>query len=279
MEFQFLLSTKVIMKKGIRFEAGKVLRENLLEHVLIITDRGIKSAGLLEDIYKSLQDNDITFDEYYDVKPNPRDTDCDFAANKFRNKKIEGILTIGGGSAIDTAKAISILLANDGSIKDYEGISVAPIDPLPIISIPTTAGTGSEVTFWSIITDTKNEYKMAIGDPRIAPKVALLDTELTASLPAFIAASTGMDALTHAIEAYTCKVANPISDGMALHAIRLICGNLEKAVYGKDNESARENMLIGSLIAGIAFGNADTASVHCVAEAIGGLYDTPHGVA
>ncbi|MGW8428442.1 iron-containing alcohol dehydrogenase [Peribacillus simplex] len=279
MNFQFLLTTKVIMKKGIRLETGKYLKENSLQHVLIITDKGIKNAGLLEDVYTSLKKNNVTFDEFYEVKPNPRDTDCDSAANQFRDKKIDGILTIGGGSAIDTAKAVSILLTNGGTIKDYEGISVATNEPLPIICIPTTAGTGSEVTFWSIITDTKNEYKMAIGDSRIAPKIALLDTELTASLPASIAASTGMDALTHAIEAYTCKVANPITDGMALHAIRLISENLVEAIYGNNNENARQNMLIGSLIAGIAFGNSDTASVHCLSEAIGGLYDTPHGVA
>jgi len=150
--------------------------------------------------------------------------------------------------------------------------------PLPIICIPTTAGTGSEVTFFSVITDTKRKYKMSILDYQIGPALALLDPDITASLPASIAASTGMDALTHAIEAYTCRLANPITDGLALHAIRLIRQNIAAAVLDKE-EKARENMLIASLIAGIAFGNSDIASVHCISEAIGGLYDTPHGVA
>src|SRR5699024_10421138 len=153
---------------------------------------------------------------------------------------------------IDTAKAVSILCTNGGKIKDYEGMEVAKIKPLPTICIPTTAGTGSEVTCWSVITDTSNHYKMGIGDHRIIPKLALLDVELTASLPEQIAASTGMDALTHAIEAYTCRIANPITDGLALHAIKLIKENLVDAVHDR-NEAARENMLIASLLAGIAF--------------------------
>lgn len=279
MEFEFLLPTKVVMRKGVRFETGKYLQESALRHVLIITDKGIKQAGLLDDIYASLAKYSITYDEFDDVKPNPRDEDCDFAANQFRDKAIDGILAIGGGSAIDTAKAVSIVYTNGGSVTDYEGAFTVKANPLPMICIPTTAGTGSEVTFFSVITDTKRKFKMSILDHKIGPKLALLDTELTASLPASIAASTGMDALTHAIEAYTCKAANPITDGLALHAISLIRRNLVEAVHGSDNERARENMLIGSLIAGIAFGNSDIGSVHCISEAIGGMYDTPHGVA
>jgi len=279
MDFQFLLPTKIVMKKGSRHETARYLGELCAAKVLIVTDKGVKQAGLLKDIYASLEQGGIAYEEYADVKPNPRDTDCDEAARRVAGSGIEAIVAVGGGSALDTAKAIALLYTNGGTIRDYEGASVAEKSPLPVLAIPTTAGTGSEATLWSIITDTDRNYKMPIGDFRIAPKIALLDAELTASLPAHVAASTGMDALTHAIEAYTCRVASPITDGLALHAIKLIKDNLFDAVYRADNEAARENMLIGSLIAGIAFGNADTASVHCLSEAIGGLYDTPHGVA
>lgn len=279
MNFEFFVPTNIIMKKGSSANVGKYVKEEQLSHVLIVTDNGLKKTGLLDRLYASLQEHAITYDEYIDVHPNPRDTDCEKAADQFHEKPIDGIIAIGGGSVIDAAKSISILLANGGNIKDYEGLNIAKNDPLPMICIPTTAGTGSEVTSWSIITDTTDHYKMAIGDARIIPKVALLDVDLTATLPASIAASTGMDALTHAIEAYTCNIATPITDGLAIHAIKLINENIEEAVFGHENEPARENMLIASLIAGIAFGNADTAGVHCISEAIGGLYDTPHGIA
>lgn len=279
MNFEFLLPTRIVMKKGIRFETGAQLKALSMEHVLVITDSGIKNAGLLTDIYASLAESRVTFEEFSDVKPNPRDTDCDLIAAQTKGKKIDGILAIGGGSVIDTAKAVSILHTNGRSVNDYEGAFTVKVDPTPIVCIPTTAGTGSEVTFFSVITDTKRKYKMSILDYKIGPKLALLDVDLTSSLPASIASSTGMDALTHAIEAYTARVANPITDALALHAIKLISENLLEAVHGTANEQAREQMLVGSLIAGVAFGNADIGSVHCISEAIGGLYDTPHGVA
>lgn len=278
MQFQFLLPTKIVMEPGLRSRTGEHLKELGLKHILLITDAGVKKAGLLESIYSSLNDAQIRFDEIADVKPNPRSDDCNSAANKFRDQGIDGVLAVGGGSAMDAAKAISLLLTHEGKIEDYEGAFTLQRPVLPIIAIPSTAGTGSEVTFFSVITDTQRHFKMSVLDYRIGPVLALLDTDITATLPPAIAASTGMDALTHAIEAYTGKPANPISDGLALHAIRLISQNLKAAVQQPDNDNAREQMLIASLIAGMAFGNADIASVHCISEAIGGMYDTPHGV-
>lgn len=279
MNIEYFVPTKVIMKKGCSNNVGTYVKQDQLSQVLIISDHGLKRAGFLESIYKSLDQEQIAYHTFCNIQPNPRDVNCDEAARQYSDKPIDGIIALGGGSVIDAAKAISILLTNGGRTKDYEGMDQATETPLPIICIPTTAGTGSEVTAWSIITDTTNHYKMAIGDERIIPTLALLDVELTSSLPAPIAASTGMDALTHAIEAYTCNIATPITDGLALHAIKLISENLIDAVYVSNNEKARENMLIASLMAGIAFGNADTAGVHCLSEAIGGKYDTPHGEA
>lgn len=278
MNFEFLLPTKILVKKGIRHETGELLAKENYKKILIITDKGIKNAGLLDDISESISSSGLEYEEFSDVKPNPRNDDCDNAAEQFRKKNIDAILAVGGGSVMDTAKALSILLTHEGKIVDFEGSFTIQNETLPVICIPTTAGTGSEVTFFSVITDTKRKYKLSILDHKLGPKLALLDAELTASLPGHIAASTGMDALTHAIEAYTCRLASPITDGLALHAIKLISKNIVSAVHER-NETARENMLVGSLLAGIAFGNSDIGSVHCISEAIGGLYDTPHGVA
>ncbi|WP_263141329.1 iron-containing alcohol dehydrogenase [Pseudomonas sp. RIT-PI-AD] len=278
MNFQFLLPTRIIMQPGLRARTGEHLQQLGLKKVLIVTDPGVKRAGLLDAIYRSLEQAGIAYAEVSDVKPNPRSEDCNLAADLYRGKGIEGLLAVGGGSAMDAAKAISVLLTHEGRVEDYEGAFTLQRDVLPIVALPTTAGTGSEVTFFSVITDTVRHFKMSLLDYRIGPVMALLDSDITATLPAPIAASTGMDALTHAIEAYTGKPANPISDGLALHAIRLISRYLLPAVRDADNREAREQMLIASLIAGMAFGNADIASVHCISEAIGGLYDTPHGV-
>lgn len=278
MKFQFLLPTKVVMEPGLRERTGEHLRELGLARVLIVTDAGVKAAGLLTGIYASLDASGITFEEISDVKANPRSDDINRTAQALRGRGIDGLLAIGGGSAMDAAKALSVLLTHDGRIEDYEGSFKLTHGVLPIVAIPTTAGTGSEVTCFSVITDTARHFKMNLLDYRIGPVLALLDSNITATLPAAIAAATGMDALTHAIEAYTCRVSNPISDGLALHAIRLISQHLKAAVQEPDNVEAREQMLVASLIAGMAFGNADVGSVHCISEAIGGMYDTPHGV-
>lgn len=278
MQFQFLLPTKIVMEPGLRQRTGEHLLGLGLSHVLLVTDPGVKNAGLLDSIYASLEQAGIRYDEIADVKPNPRSEDVNRAAQLYRGKGIDGVLAVGGGSAMDAAKAISVLLTHDGIVEDYEGAFALKNAALPIVAIPTTAGTGSEVTFFSVITDTRRQFKMSLLDYRIGPVLALLDSDITATLPPHIAAATGMDALTHAIEAYTGKPANPISDGLALHAIRLIAQHLKPAVQEPDNREAREQMLIASLIAGMAFGNADIASVHCISEAIGGMYDTPHGI-
>jgi len=276
--FQFLLTAKIIMERGLRQKTGEHLAALGLNKVLLLTDPGVKSAGLLEPVYASLQKSGIEFAEIADVKANPRAEHINQTAARFRGQGFDGLLAVGGGSAMDAAKALAVLLTHEGKIEDYEGAFTLKRPALPVVAMPTTAGTGSEVTFFSVITDSKRQTKMSLLDYRIGPLLALLDSDITASLPPAVAAATGVDALTHAVEAYTGKLANPISDGLALHAIRLIAQNLKAAVLEADNVAAREQMLMASLMAGMAFGNADIASVHCISESIGGLYDTPHGV-
>ena len=279
MNFSFKLPTRIIMEPGLRHRIGQHLAGEDIRKVLIVTDPGIQKSGLLDGIHASLRAEGIDYLETAEVKPNPRSEDCNRIAEQYRDHGLQGILAVGGGSAIDAAKAISVMLTHDGRIEDYEGFDTLQRDILPIIAVPTTAGTGSEVTIYAVITDMQRRYKMSLGDLRMAPRLALLDTEITATLPPAIAAATGMDALTHAIEAYTGRVASPITDGMALHAIRLIAANLVAAVEEPGNADARQQMLVASLMAGAAFGNSDVASVHCISEAIGAMYDTPHGVA
>lgn len=178
---------------------------------------------------------------------------------------------------MDTAKGVGVLMSHGGRINDYEGLDKVIKPICDYIAIPTTVGTGSEVTFWSVITDTTRHFKMSVGSPLIAPTLALVDPDLVATLPPAIIASTGMDAMTHAIEGYTSLAAEPITDACGIYAIKLIAENIRDAVY-TDSQEAKANMLLASLIAGICFGNSDIAGVHCMGEALGGLYDTPHGI-
>lgn len=247
---------------------------------LIITDPGIKKAGLLEIIEPQLQDGKLNYEIFYDIATNPTDVSVEKAAKLIMKNRHDAVIGIGGGSAMDAAKAIALLASNKGCIHDFFGYDMMENRGLPLITIPTTAGTGSEVTIWSVITDTRGKIpiKASIGSGLICPTVALVDPCMTLSMPPHLTAYTGLDALSHAIEAYCSRVANPISDVLALSAIEHISTYLAPAVSHGDNLEARDHMMLGSLMAGLAFSNADTAAVHSMGEAIGGMYDTHHGL-
>jgi len=277
--FTFTLPTKIIYgPKSITFLIDEI-RLNNGNRPIIITDKGVRNAGILDKITSILEENNVNYIIYDGVEANPKDVNVEEGAKLAREFSADSIIAMGGGSPIDCAKSVGVLMAhNDNKIKKYEG-KTAATKPLPLlIAIPTTSGTGSELTFSSVITDTENNYKMTVKSQFTAPKVAICDPELTLSLPAHITASTGVDALTHAIEAYTATCAEPISDALALYAIELIYNNLVTAVKEGSNLEARSAMLLGSMLAGIAFSHSDVASVHCIAESLGGVYDLPHGV-
>ena len=244
---------------------------------LLVSDPGVAKAGILGRISALLKD--IPYAVYDKVEANPKDINAEEGARVARAEGCDCLIAVGGGSPIDCAKSIGVLLAHDAEkIKAYEG-KTAATKPLPLfITIPTTAGTGSELTFSSVITDTKNKYKMTVKSRYTAARLAICDPELTLSVPPAVTAATGVDALTHAIEAYTANCAEPISDAVALYATELIYNNLAKAYQNGGDLEARSGMLMGSMLAGIAFSHSDVASVHCVAESLGGLYDLPHGV-
>ena len=271
--FSFTLPTKIVYGPGCISSLIDELQLNNCSSPIIVTDKGVIKAGILDKITSLLGQNNISFTVYDGVEPNPKDVNVEEGTRIAREFGADSIIAIGGGSPIDCAKSVGVLLAHDGDrIKKYEGKSAAT-KPLPLlITIPTTSGTGSELTFSSVITDTENHYKMTVKSQYTAAKVAICDPELTLSLPAHITASTGMDALTHAIEAYTATCAEPISDAMALYATELIYNNLVSAFNDGENLEARSAMLLGSMIAGIAFSHSDVASVHCIAESLGGVY-------
>jgi alcohol dehydrogenase len=276
--FSFELPTKIEYGVGAARGLVDAVKKLNAGKLLLITDKGIVSSGLLEKITGSLKAHKMNWKVFDNVEPNPKDYNVQQGAEIARRFGADCLVALGGGSPIDCAKAIAVLAFQGGAVRDYEGRDKIGADVLPLVAVPTTAGTGSEVTFSSVITDSSEKFKFSIKDPKIAPKVALVDPEMTLTMPPELTASTGMDALTHAIEAFTAKVSEPIADSAALYAIELIARYLRIAVSESHNLEARAGMLLGSLLAGIAFSHADVAAVHCVAEALGGKYDAAHGV-
>ena len=276
-DFSFVLPTKIIFGPGCIKNIAEALSELGVSRPLVVSDPGVSAAGVLARVLSFLTKNQA-YRIFNKVEANPKDFNVAAGAEVYRGFGADSIIAIGGGSPIDCAKSIGVLVANNAAnIKAFEGKN-KPSKPLPpLICVPTTSGTGSELTFSSVITDTKNNYKMTVKNPFTAPKTAICDPELTLSVPPAVTASTGMDALTHAIEAFTATCSEPISDAAALYAMELIYQNLVPAFANGRNLEARSRMLMGSMLAGIAFSHSDVGSVHCIAEALGGMYDLAHG--
>lgn len=277
--FLFQHRTVIDFGAGSLSRLGDHVRGLEASRVLVVCDPGIVEAGIAERAERALSGASLHVRLFSAVTANPRDEDCQAAAAAARDHDAGCIVGVGGGSALDTAKAAAALVVNGGAVKDWEDPRRLDRPPLPTVCVPTTAGTGSEVTFVAVITDERERYEMTLLDPRLAPNVAVLDPELALCLPPHLTAATGMDALTHAVEAYTGRAANPLSDTLAVRAAELVRRHLERAVACGDDRDARSGMLLGSLLAGMAFGNSDVGAVHCMGETLGGLYDTPHGVA
>ena len=274
--FEFFMPTQVVFGRGKVSEVGERAKA-FGDKGLVVTDKGLLATGLVDRVLHSLDKAGVSYLVWSDIVPNPRDVDIERGAAYAIEQKIDYMIAIGGGSAMDTAKAIGAIMTNGGKCEDwYEGNLEKPIAPL--ICIPTTCGTGSEVTHESIVNNTKTLEKDCIWGPMVSASLTILDSEMLDKLPAKILSSTGMDALTHAVEAYVCKVSNPLTDALAIQAIEMIGKNIVKAVNEHDSE-ALDAMLAASTMAGMAFGNSDVASVHSISEALGGFYDIPHGVA
>jgi choline dehydrogenase len=246
-----------------------------LSRPMLVTDPGVAAAGLVDKVLPRLN-GAVVFDE---VRPNPDIELVDRAAGAYREGGCDGLVALGGGSSIDTAKSIGVVAAHGGSIAQYEW-GRDPIEQRipPLVAIPTTAGTGSEVTLWAVITDHDRKVKFNVGGtPLIGPHVALIDPELMLGLPPAVTAATGMDALSHAIECFTCDYHQPFNDAVALHAMELVGRWLRVAVDEGGNLEARTQMAHAALLGGMAYGTESAGAAHAMSQSAGGVHDCPHG--
>jgi alcohol dehydrogenase len=246
---------------------------------MVVSDPGVVRAGLTEPVVKSITGAGLGAEVYSEVEPDPRIEIVEAALAAFKKQKCDLLVAVGGGSAMDTAKATAILASNPGKLRSYEGWEKFETAPIPLFAVPTTVGTASEVTPFLVITDKEAKFKFTIGSPLAAPRIAFLDPLLVLGLPGNVTASTGMDALTHAIESYTSLLSTPISEGLALHAIRLLAANIRAAVANSQNVQAMTGMLVGANVAGLAFSNTRLGNVHAMAHPLGAFWHIPHGVA
>lgn len=246
---------------------------------VVISDPGIAKAGILDRILALLNAAGVTMEPYTQVEPNPSVETAHAAHELFRRTRAAFVVGVGGGSALDVAKVVAVLAAHGGTVHDYEGVGKVPGPGVPCVAIPTTAGTGSEVTIFSVITDRARRFKMTVGSPHTVPQVALGDPELTVTMPPPLTAATGMDALTHAIESYVNTVHNPIAATLALTAMRLIGRSLRTAFANGANLRARTEMLLASTMAAMAFTRTRLGNVHAMSHPLGAHFDVPHGVA
>lgn len=276
--FEFILPTKIRYGAGMLKTLGEELKNLRARRIMVITDKGLVNAGMVEKVITIINDENMDYIIYDEIEANPKDYNVEACAEVARKEFIDTIVAFGGGSPIDAAKAVTVLAKQGGKVRDYQGKGKIKGDCLPLITIPTTAGTGSEVTFSSVITDTKEKFKFTIKSTAIAAKTAIVDPELTLTVPPLVTAATGIDALTHAIEGYTANCTEPIAEAVGLYAVEYIADNIVEAVKNGRNLAARDKMMMGSLLAGLSFSHADVASVHCMAEALGSLYDAPHGM-
>ncbi len=275
---EFRIPRRVVIGSGSSAQVGEECQKLGVKKSLIVTDQVLVKLGILEGIKKALEQNRVQFAIYDGVATEPTTDYVEEGLRIYKENKCDFLLAVGGGSAIDTAKAIAVMVTNTGSIEDYQGLNKIPKGGVPLIAIPTTAGTGSEVTRYTIITDTKRDVKMLIGSPFVMPEVAIVDPLLTISCPRGLTAAVGIDALTHAIEAYVSLKAQPMSDIFCLSAIELISGNLRQAWANGSNVGAREKTMLGALQAGMAFSNSSVALVHGMSRPIGAYFHVPHGV-
>ncbi|MCU8009827.1 L-threonine dehydrogenase [Shewanella sp. SM87] len=278
MAAKFFIPSVNVLGQGAVDDAIGDIKTLGFKHALIVTDKPLVKIGLVGEVAEKLGQNGITSTIYDGVQPNPTVTNVEAGLALLKANQCDFVISLGGGSPHDCAKGIALVATNGGSIKDYEGLDQSAKPQLPLVAINTTAGTASEMTRFCIITDEARHIKMAIVDKHTTPLLSVNDPELMLKKPASLTAATGMDALTHAVEAYVSIAANPITDACAIKAIELIQANLVNAVENGQDINAREQMAYAQFLAGMAFNNASLGYVHAMAHQLGGFYDLPHGV-
>ncbi len=276
--FGFFIPTVTLMGVGSSKETGAQVKALGAKKALLVTDKGISAMGMADQIKQQVEAAGVAVVIFDGAEPNPTDTNVHDGVKAYQENGCDSIISLGGGSSHDCAKGVGLVIGNGGHIRDFEGVNKSTKPMPPFVAINTTAGTASEMTRFCIITNTDTHVKMAIVDWRCTPNIAINDPVLMLGKPAPLTAATGMDALTHAVEAYVSTIATPITDACALQAIKLIAEYLSPAVANGDNLEARDRMAYAEYLAGMAFNNASLGYVHSMAHQLGGFYNLPHGV-
>ena len=271
------VAPEFIFGVGSRRRVGFYARNMMARRVLIVSDEGVAQAGWLDAVRSDLDEAGISSVVFTALTPNPKDHEVMAGAQLYARERCDVLVALGGGSAIDCAKGIGIVHTNGKEIGEFEGIDRVEVPGPPLLCLPTTSGSSADISQFCIIVNSPARYKMAIISKTVVPDAALVDPETTTTLPPYLTACTGIDALTHAIEAYVSTASSPVVDVHALAAIRLVWNNVEAAVSSPGDLAARENMSLASLQAGLAFSNASLGAVHALAHAVGGFLDLPHG--
>ncbi|WP_075579338.1 iron-containing alcohol dehydrogenase [Acidaminococcus massiliensis] len=277
--FTFKVPQNVVFGRGALKQLPDILQTENAASVFLVADKGLQQVGLVDKTKAILAEKGIACQEFIDLSVNPTVGNVETATEAFKASGCKSIVALGGGGPMDVAKSVAILVTYGGKITDYAGLGKVPGPVLPLIAIPTTAGTGSEVTASSVITDEKTHFKMAIISYNICPTYALLDPELVMTVPRSVAAACGVDAFIHAMEAYVSKTSSPFTDAMGEHAMRMIGGNIRRYVASRDDEEAASNMLVGSMLAGLAFAWGKLGNIHAMSHPVSGFFHVPHGVA
>ena len=277
MHINKFVTPEIIFGKNAIRQTGDACRRLGAKKVLIVSDCGVANAGWLETVMDICKESQLPFATFIDVTSNPKDTEVVNGCRTFIENECDAIIGIGGGSALDVAKAIAIIATNGGKISDYEGIDKIEKPLPPMIMIMTTAGSGSEVSQFSIIVDSNRKKKMTIVSKTLVPDIAIVDPYTLVTKDSNLTAETGMDVLTHAIEAYVSIAATPLTDVQAKNALSLVSTYLRPSVASKTNAEAKEAMAMASLQAGLAFSNAILGAAHAISHAIGGRFPLPHG--
>jgi alcohol dehydrogenase len=277
MELRKFVTPEFVFGTGARFLAGRYALNSGARKVLVVTDPGVIAAGWVDPLLERMQADGLSYTVYADVHSNPRDEEVMAGAEIYLKDKCNVIVAIGGGSPMDCAKGIGIVSTNGRHVLDFEGVDEVSEPGPPLICIPTTAGSSADVSQFAIINDTRRKVKIAIISKTVVPDSALIDPETTCSMDPYLTACTGIDALTHAIEAYVSNAHGPVTDLHALEAVRLIWRNLPTVIREPENLAARTQMMLASMYAGMAFSNASLGAVHAMAHSLGGYLDLPHG--
>ena len=276
-ELRKFVAPEMVLGEGALSLIGQYAANFGARRVLLVTDPGVRAAGWAGPVENALKEEGISHVVFDAITPNPKDHEVMAGAGVYLSEKCDVIVVVGGGSPTDCAKGIGIVATNDRHILEFEGMDEVVVPGPPLVCIPTTAGSSADVSQFAIITDTARQVKIAIISKTLVPDVALIDPETTVTMSPELTAATGMDALVHAVEAYASNASSPLTDLNGLEAIRLVTSHLPGAVQEPRSSLARRGMMLGSLLAGLAFSNASLGLVHSMAHALGGRMDLPHG--